>query len=324
MPLAPIARRCRTAALAVCVAAGAAPPVAAAKPPASERDAEALAESGDLLGAARLFARDLTALPEDPTHRARRNGLAVKAVNAFTLAFTGDPSRCDVAAEGVALADAYLADFTAAHGQAAEQADERVGMTELRDELARRRDEHGCVSVAERPAEPEAPAAPSPAPPPRPSPGPDPAPNGRGLLAGVVITGALTGVLLATSLGAGLARAREPFTGAAYRDIYDAARASHTDAVAGNEVGYDASTDMCAAGRQVGNGRVVAACDTWDRLGGVTIGASVATGVFAVTTAALAIVRHKQRRRADLRAHRPALAASPGRDGLRLTLQWQF
>lgn len=324
-------RRCRAAALVV--GAIAARPVAAAPP--IDRQAEALIEAGDPLAAARLFARELAALPEDFDRRARRNGLAVKAVNAFTLAFEADPSRCDAAAEGVALADAYRGEFLAVYGAVARGADEHVGMTELRDELDRLRRDHGCISAEAPAARPE----PRPVDPPavRPSPPIDPPPlpadvptnDRRGLVAGVAVSGALTGVLLATTLGAGLSRAREPFTGAAYQDIYAAAKASRTDGIAGNEVGHDASTDMCAAGREVGNDPVIAACDTWDRLGRVTIAAGVATGVFAVTTAALAgvLVRDKRRQRAlaRLRAHRPALAAAPsGRGGLRLTLQWQF
>lgn len=321
-------------------AGGVRTPAAASQAKNRERQAEVLVEEGKFLDAARLLAEALVGLPERFENRARRNSLAIRTVNAYTLAFAADPDLCEAAAEAVALADTYLAELQAVYGAVVQGADEYVGMVEVRAELDTSRAERGCVRREAGGSEATTRGSPSPSGPlahgADPARGPagrspwaDDARASRPLIIGLAVSGALTGALLATSLGTGLSRVRQPFTGAAYERIYDAARASHADAIDGNEVGYDAGTDMCAAAREVGNEEVIDACRAGDRLGKVAIATGVAAGAFAITTAALVgiLVRRDKRSRASARSdvrHSFVGAIPGGRGGFRVLLQWRF
>lgn len=92
---------------------------------------------------------------------------------------------------------------------------------------------------------------------------------------------ALTGLLGGAALGTGLSRVSDPFHGAAYLSIYNAAVASGRDADPSNDVDSTREDDMCkiarGSGGSVVNTEVAGRCDRWDALGK----ASIATGIFA-------------------------------------------
>lgn len=116
-----------------------------------------------------------------------------------------------------------------------------------------------------------------------------------------ITSGVLTGATIVVSLGTGLVRVREPFEGAAYKSILNAARASYEDADPTNNVSYGSEDDMCAnarAGAGV-NAEVISACDRWDRLGKVAVATGVLTAVFAVSTVVFSVLAVKARRKSE-------------------------
>lgn len=329
--------------VALAVAAAPVPGRAAALAPADvDREVEVLAEQGKLREAAERAHQELTGSVETLDTRARRNNFAAQAVNLYKAAFEAAPGECALASSGLSLADEYLDTLLSVYGAPARNSDEYVGLSERRGELDRVREERGCPAPAPR-AAPEPQTAPNP-PPSQPEPAPKPAPpedsrprdgsgDSRRLVAGLAVSGALTGTMLAVSLGTGLSRYREPFRGAAYMKIYDAARASFADGDASNNVNYGSDTDMCKAagsGDVVVNQEVFDACSDWKRLGTVAIATGIAAGVLGATTITLAalLVRDKRRSEATaalIRRHQAVLGAAPNlRGGMNLSLSFRF
>ncbi|WP_434418269.1 hypothetical protein [Nannocystis pusilla] len=152
----------------------------------------------------------------------------------------------------------------------------------------------------------------------------------RRLVVGLAISAGLTAALLAVSLGTGLSRYKAPFRGAAYNGIYDAAVASHEDAVTGNEVAHGAGDDMCSEANRDINGDVRGACERWERLGTAAIATGVMTGVLGVTTIALAAVLAGKRRKSSgaaalLRRHGTTVGVAPAwRGGVNVSVGFAF
>jgi hypothetical protein len=305
-------------------------PAHAAPPGDVEHEAEILVEKGKFLAAARLLRDELDRLPENLDNRGRRNLLVSAAVNVYSLAFDQNPKQCEPIVAALLLADVYLRDLLAVYGAAARSSDAYQGVAERRGELDRSRSSHDCPAPTPEPTPPDEPAEP-PAAPGDPSgdapPDQPAAPNNRPLVIGVAISASLTVSMLAISLGTSLSRIKDPFTGAAYERIYDAAVASFNDA--SPDVDYGTGTNMCQNGREVNNAAVINACDSWDRLGRAAIATGVLTGVFAATTLTLTgVLIHRKRSQARALAlvqrHQVFLGATPGARGLQINFGFRF
>lgn len=290
-----------------------------------DREVEQLAEEGRFSEAAERLREALGELPESFNNRDRRNLLASQAVNAYALAFERAPNECQLAVSGIEVASKYLSALLAVYGGDARQSDEYVGIDASRRELEEARRQRGCPDGTTPPATKVPPLPPTPTaeePPPRDE---EPAPSDEGeeagrrrLVAGLAASASLTGVLLAVSLGTGLSRFKEPFQGAAYARIYEAARGSFDDGVAGNEVDYGAMSDMCSDSARMINGDVDDACRAWDRLGITAIATGVGAGVMGATTVTLAVLLKRRALRdskvmARARSHQMSMGAAPSR-----------
>lgn len=137
----------------------------------------------------------------------------------------------------------------------------------------------------------------------------------RGLKIGLWTAVALTGALGAVALGTGLARVREPFQGAAYRRIREAAAGSLDDDSATNDIVSTQEVDMCVQARSsdqpgtVRNVKVTDACNRYDRLHDVSTGTGVVAGVFLGASVAL-LGLLLRRRGLALRGRRAQLGAT--------------
>ncbi len=325
-------RRAGALAFAITLALGGTP--AAAAPLGDvEKEAEILVEKGKFLAAARLLNDDLDRLPENLDNRSQRNLLVSAAINAYALAFDQNPKQCDSITAALNLADAYLRDFLGVYGAPARNSDAYQGVAERRSELDQARASHACPAPPSKKEQQVEPVDPPPTGPGAssndlpPTPGKPTPPSNRPLVIGIAISAALSASMLAVSLGTGLSRIKEPFTGAAYENIYDAAVASYSDA--SPDVDYGNDTNMCKSGREVNNAAVINACDNWDRLGQTAIATGVLTGAFAATGLALTgILIHRKRKQARALAilrHRQAFfGAAPGVRGLQINLGFRF
>lgn len=320
-------RRCVAFAVA-CSLVGA--PGAAAAAPADdvEKKIEGLLGQSRFAEAAELARAELDRVPESHDSRNKRNAIVALGVTAYESAFAADTRQCATIQAGIELADRYLSDLLAVYGGATRNADGYVGVAERRGELDKARASAGCPEPVVEPGPKPVTEPAGPGDPPQPETRAEPRLS-RPLLIGVGVSAGLTVVMVGASLGMGLSRLREPFTGPAYDKIYDAAKASFEDDVMGNEVAYGDGADMCKLGAEVKNADVTSACDTWNTLGKATIATAVLAGVFAVTTISLTAVmlrkRQKERTMALLRTHQPFLGAAPGgRGGLNVSLGFRF
>jgi len=257
--------------------------------------ANGLAEAGRFAEAGRLLRDELQRLPESPENRARRNLLATQSINAYTFAFM-EESACSLASDALIVARDYLKEFMQVYGVAARTNDEYNGVRALRDELERDRVAKGCPTLSEPVVTPppEATELNSSAPvrPPRTS-----APSRTPLAVGLGVSAGLAATMLAVSLGTGLSRAQEPFQGAAFTKIHEAAKASYSDADPNNNVDYGQGREMCSVDTITRNPKVADACAHWSNLGTVAIATGVVAGVFVLGTAVFTglLARHKRR-----------------------------
>lgn len=335
-------------ALTLALASG---PVAAAPAPnawkqqqaaASARfdEASALEAAGDpaavaaYADAGRTFTRAARQVaPNHPDRPALLEALGRKALRAFELAHglaPPKPPSCTDADRSL-LRDALAAcDLVlAAPGTAA---DDLVPTREAYD-----RELTACTPKKQPVASPETtPKNPPPDTPPEtkpePEPAPEPAPRADTVpaasrrpppvtsekppvwpTAGLGVSLALTGVFGAVALGTGLSRVRSPFTGAAYDNIVEAARASREDDDPTNDVSSSTDRDMCADGGQ-GNADVARACERWVGLGRASLATGIIAGlslVAAATFLGLKLRRGRTSRHAGVRGLR--FGASAGR-----------
>lgn len=315
---------------AALLVAGAPIPVSARSAPSNDgdpvlRELEALESRSSWRELAPRAEAELGARPESRATFDARNKLVSMGLVAYRSLAQDSADDCESVAAGIRVADRYLAQLEGAYGSTVQTdavlGDAVAGVAELRAEFARLYTDRRCdqARTAEPPGQQN--------PPPRTDPVPSAQPPARPLVVGLGVAAGLTGTLLLISLGTGLSRYKEPFQGAAYLKIYDAAVASTSDSDPGNDVPHDGASDMCAdpADRVVRD-----ACDSWHRLGRIAVGTGVATGLLAATTAALAVlVTHKRRQYeravALVRTHRPHLSASPGsRGGVHFTFGFRF
>lgn len=327
------ARRSLAILLAVALAGPSLGRAAEPAPSDFDREIDALVEQRKYREAAVRLAEKLRQLAETQANRFRRNALASGAVHAYLEAFHAAPDDCALASSGLLVADEYLDGLVNAYGEGVEGSDEFQGMSGLQTEFDRVRAERNCPAPEESPPQLAPTPAQAPAPPPAtPNPQTDSGTkrDDRLLVAGVAVSAGLTGAMLAVSLGTGLSRYKEPFRGAAYQKIHDAAVKSHTDLDVGNEVDYRSDTDMCSEMNRENNGDVRDACRRWEQLGTTAIVTGVITGALGVTTIALLAVLVKKRRShsnaaALLRQHKATLGVSPvGRSGLNVNLGFAF
>jgi hypothetical protein len=265
------------------------------------------------ISAGRSFLRAARAVSLDQT--ADVEALHRKAIGAFEQGRRPTQEACD------ADTTAYLGDAVAACEVVAELlARQSVA---LDADLAARRslfagDLERCTAVA-RPV--VAAAAPEPVGPPRRAVTQVRAPERRRPGSGVWAALGLAGGLAVVSLGTGLARLRRPFHGAAYQAIVDGAMAADADAVVGNEVGWDAGSDMCALAREAGadggvvNAAIAGRCARWDALGRASVATGVLAGVAAAAAVVLLVVDGRQRRR-QVASTQPRVHLGPLRGGL--------
>lgn len=310
--------------LAVAIEFTIAPPSRAAVGPNDiDREVEQLVEQQKFREAALRLGDEVQRLPEKHDTRVRRNELASQALNAYIEAFRAESDDCGLARSGLSLADDYTQGLLSVYGPGAKNSDEYIGMTNLREELDRARNEHGCPGPsATESAEPGSQA---------PAPAEATEQRGdRGLVVALAVSAGLTGAMLAVSLGTGLSRYKRPFEGAAYKKIYEAAVASHQDTIAGNEVEYGSDDPMCSETNRGINGDVKDACERWENLGKVAAATGVMTGVLGVTTIALAAVLASRRGKSSraaalLRRHKASVGVAPaGRGGVNVNLGFAF
>ncbi|MDC0720487.1 hypothetical protein [Nannocystis bainbridge] len=289
-----------------------------------DREIEVLVEQHKFEEAAVRLADELRRLPERRDTRGRRNDLAVRAANVYSEAFRAEPDDCGLAGAGLELADEYLQGLLAVYGAGAENSDEYVGMSGLREGLERASAQRGC-------AERETPAAAEPAIAIQARTDATKQPGERRLVVGLAISAGFTAALLAVSLGTGLSRYKAPFRGAAYNRIYDAAVASYEDADPGNDVAHGVDDDMCSeANGSMDGSDVSVACKRWEGLGTAAIVTGVMTGVLGATTIALAAVLAGKRRKSSgaaalLRRHGTSVGVAPAwRGGVNVSLGFAF
>lgn len=289
---------------------------------------------GAYTDAARLFAQAADSVPAGKKRLALVEPLVRKALVAFAQARRLDPpaAPCPESVQGwlddaVATCDAFLAVIDRSGGGRSKYAD----IVETR--AGYQRDVETCAPpVAAEVSEP-APVA-KVVPPPRVEPGPasmtrgsSVAPEPRGARdrasrwpdVGLWTSVSLVGLFGAAALGTGLARVREPFQGAAFSNILDAARASQSDADPGNDVSSAQSADMCALARGSGGGgphnpEVAGQCDRFDALGKASLATGVLAGVSLVAVATfLGLKLRRGRGRHEVASRRIRLAPGPQR-----------
>jgi hypothetical protein len=252
---------------------------------AAEARGQELAEAGDFLGAAQALSEALWLVAVDQANRGRRSSLASEAVNAYKLAFTANPIRCEVVRAGLRLAEEFLAGLRREYGDIVMATDDYVGMMRARDDLDAVRATHGCPASA--PKEALAPRVSARVPPPRSEAkrAPRSVRPDRPLLIGVGVSAGVTLGLGITGLASYMA-VRNP-DGSAYEAIRKAA--------IDNGVKNDMNTDMCKVGRSVPD--VADACQRWTALRTTYLVTSALAGMFAATTVVLAGVIVRDRRR---------------------------
>lgn len=301
-----------------------------------EQEARRLTEESRYREAALKFEEAFRSLPESWDNRDQRNRLASGAINTYAEAFKESPGECGLAFAGLDLADDYLAGLLAVYGTDVKGAPEYTGIAGRRDELDNDRRKHACERptptgpTAEAQPEDIAPTSNSPVPPEDVSSDESKPSRQRPLVAAFATSAAITGVLVAVSLGTGLSRYKAPIQGAAYSKIYNAARDSYTDDVMGNEVDYGKDSDMCSKNARMVNTEVDQACAAWTQLGKAALATGIAAGLTGVTAIALGVTFSKKQRYgrsalSRLRRHQATVGVLPsGRRGGTLTIGLRF
>lgn len=129
---------------------------------------------------------------------------------------------------------------------------------------------------------------------------------------------AAAGALGAVALGTGLAVLHEPFKGAAYKKVLDAAEGSFTDSDPSNDVAHGANDDMCDLARGPGsdggvvNVGVVDACDRWTALRRTSIVTGIGAGVAVVVAATFLGLKLRRHRGGKQEARRLRFDGSVG------------
>ncbi len=296
---------------------------------------DAAAQLGDTVAAvaafqdsARLWLRAVDELAGDATRQGERSGYLSKAINGLRLAFERDTKRCDLLIDALKRINAYIKEG-AKPGQEAEDA-----VAEQRGRILALREDHCKPPEADLDGNrllvvPSSPSEAHPPPEERREPSStkedivvEPAPSiplkpvasrPRTLVVATAATASLTVVLGTISLGTGLSRVQQPFHGAAYQSILDAAIASEMDGDPTNDVSSDMNTNMCGELAVARNDDVATSCHRFAALGTTSIVTGVlaaVAGVAAIATGILLSRRQPQRS--------SALNIEPFASGLRL------
>lgn len=329
---APVFRRCTASFVALCSAV-ATPAAAAAPAPenapvntsaAAETHGQALAKEGKFLEAAEALVQALQEVPSEAAHRSRRNQLAIEAVNAYKLAFDGDPSRCATIHAGLEVASKYLEDLQRTYGAAAMLADDYAGMAKSRTELEQARDAKQCATP-EKPA--PAPITPAAAPVAAPEPVvPEPvqqdvAPWQSHARAFGVGIGVSAGLAVGMAIGSGVmfTRLRQP-DGPLYGDVREAAEMNGVPT-------NDSRKDMCddVAGKTT----LDDACGAWNAGRRGFLAMTVMAGVFVASAAVFTglLIRDRRQQRSVAQAwrhHHVQIGAAPRSGGATVTAGFRF
>lgn len=285
-----------------------------------EHEAEAAVASGDHLRAALLLLQAERHVPRcAAAARADRIHRAAAALRGAADRSASPSIYFELAAASV---EAFLSDIHSSFGDPSPPVTER-----LRDELT-------LLRQSAEQARSAAPPAPTPSPlPSAPPPSPDPTPGERAdylrrdhrLVAGVGIGAGLTAATAITGL---LLRLQLLEGGPLHRRIQAAAVASGNDADPNNDVPHGPSNNICMSLRTEPrqSAAVEALCDRHQNLLYASTAAFVASGVLAVTTAALAttLAHHRRSPLAQaLRRTSLSLSGGPMAGGFGFALGWR-
>ncbi len=243
--------------------------------------------------AASLYWQAAQALPEVKAHRQMRGNLVGKAISSYREAFRLQPSR-ETIEEPLSIVESYILTLEQVYGDRASNLPEHRRASTIREELrdefeAILREETARAEELVRAQEEEQAAKER-------SAKADIASrhHSRQLKIGLGVSAGLAAVAGVAGLATGLSVVRDPFEGAAYRNIKEAVNASSLQ--------IDAGTDYCRSAREQGVQQVVDACATHAATRRASTALLVTAGVAMVSTIVFAAILSRARRSKSARA----------------------
>lgn len=268
--------------------------------------------------AAFLYWEAAQELPETDAHRGARSDLLGKALSAYRQAQQLRPDRQNLE-DSLRIVRAYSETLRVAYGDRAASLAEYERARSYEPALT-----HELAPATTTPVDPGAerlggaPAgvedAPRVAPSPRTIDSTRPR-DTRRLTLGLGISAGLVGVAGVASLATGLALLSDPFRGAKYRAIVEAAAAA--------DLAVPENTDYCAFGKAQGAEGVVSACDAYQATQRASLAMGITAGAASVSAVVFGVLLARARR-AEARSRRPQVGLAPSRFGAELRVTVAF